>query len=222
MSTTETIRSPTEDGQITSRSRWRRWPVPAVAVVATVALVVWWQLTTPRLEGGGLAGVWSEDHEVLMGTGLEETVFVVPADGGESLLAFGLHNRGPLPAELIDVWPGMDDPMCRWQPSGRELRDDPRTMYTWDGPSRPVAGAVLPPGGQAIIWVAGAHPDPDGCEHAGIDLYEDVEVVARLGGRTSSVRVPMGYTFGYSDDPRQLEDAFGVEILGPVDRDADG
>lgn len=222
MSTTGTIRPQVEDGEDTSRPRRRRWLVPTVVMVATVALVVWWRLTTPRLDGGGLASVSSEDHEVVMGTGLDETVFVVPADGGESLLAFGLYNHGPLPVELVDVWPGMDDPMCHWQPTGRELRDDPRTMYTWDGPSRPVAGAVLPPDGQAVLWIAGAHPDPDGCQHDGINLFEDVEVVARIGGRTSSVRVPLGYTFGYTDDPRQLEDSFGVEVLGPVDRDADG
>lgn len=196
---------------------WPRGPlVAALLAAAVLGLVAWWWLTVPHLEGGGIAAVSSSDHEVVMGTGMDETVFVVPADtAGESLLAFTLHNAGRFPVELVDVWPSTDDPMCLWQPRRRGFRDEPQTMYTWDGPSRPVAGAVLAPGGHAVVWIAGAHPDPAGCEHGAFTTIEDVEVIARIGGRTSSLRVPLGYSFGWSDEPRRLEDSFGVEVIPP-------
>lgn len=187
-----------------------------------LAAGAWWVATTPNLTGGGLAHVSSPDHEVVLGTGLSETVYVVPATGpGSSTLAFGIHNDGRLPVKLMDVWPKMDDPLCFWQPSERWFQDDPRYMGILDGRARPAVGATLAPGRSATIWITGAHPDPKGCEHAGINLYDDVEVVARAGGRTSTTRVALGYTFGYSDEPESLRNSFEYRVIPPT-QSADG
>lgn len=186
-------------------------------ILPCVAVGAWWLVTTPKLEGGGLAHVSSADHEVVAATGLREVVYVVPADGpGSSTLAFGIHNDGLLPVELVDVWPGMDDPLCFWQPRERWFQDDPRYMGILDERARPAVGATLAPGKSATIWITGAHPDPDRCEHVGINLYDDVEVVARAGGRTSTTRVALGYTFGYSDDPESLRSSFGYRVFPPT------
>jgi len=54
-----------------------------------------------------------------------------------------------------------------------------------------VAGTVLAPGAYAGVWITGAHPDPEGCVHAGgFNTYDDVEVIARIGGRTSTSVCP--------------------------------
>ena len=198
-----------------------------LAVGATVLLVAaaaaWWWLTTPRLEGGGIAGVSSEDHDVVMGSGMQETVFVVPADGpGSTTIAFGVRNTGRMPIELLDMWPGMEEPTCIWQPRERRLQDDPRYHGVLDDHARPVEGAVLAPGSSATVWLTGAHPDPAGCEHGAFSLHEDVEVVARIGGRVSTTRVPLGYTFGYADEPEMLRDVYEVRVRPPTQPAADG
>lgn len=188
-----------------------------LVILLGVAVGAWWLLTTPRLHGGGLVQVSSADHEVVAATGLREVVYVVPADTpGSSTLAFGIHNDGPLSVELMDVWPSMDGPVCFWQPRERWFQDDPRYMGVLDERARPAVGATLAPGRSATIWITGAHPDPGGCEHAGINLHDDVEVVARAGGRTSTVRVALGYTFGYSDDPGSLRSSFDYRVLPPA------
>lgn len=143
-------------------------------------------------------------------------VALVPADGpGRSTLSLSIHNDGRLPVELVDVWPRMAEPLCFWQPSERWYQDDPRYMGVLDDRARPAVGATLAPGGTATVWITGAHPDPGRCEHAGLTLIDDVEVVVRAGGRTSSTRVALGYTFGYSDDPGSLRTSFGVRVLPP-------
>jgi hypothetical protein len=188
-----------------------------------VGLSVWWVLTAPRLEGGGLASVSSADHDVVSATGLRENVYVVPADGtGESTLAFGIHNEGPFAVELVDVWPSLEEPACFWQPSERWFQDDPRYMGILDDRARPAAGAVLAPGASATVWITGAHPDPDGCVHEGINLHDDVEVIARTAGRTSTTRVPLGYTFGYSDNPESLRASYDFRVLPPTTSPPDG
>lgn len=199
------------------RTGRRRWVVAvAVAAVLGAGFVVWWLATAPRLEGGGLAGVSSPDHEVVWASGLHESVFAVPADGpGSSTVAFGIHNDGRLPVELVDVWPSMDDPLCFWQPTERWFQDDPQHRYRLDDRARPAQGAVLEPGGSATIWVTGAHPNPDDCTHAGLNSSDDVEVIARIGGRTSTRQVPLGFTFGYADDPEMLRDVYDVQVLTP-------
>jgi hypothetical protein len=107
-------------------------------VLLGVGLGAWWLATTPRLEGGGIASVSSADHEVVWASGLGEQVYVVPSDGpGSSTVAFGLRNDGPLPVELVDVWPNMDDPGCFWQPSERWFQDDPRHLGSLDDRARP-------------------------------------------------------------------------------------
>lgn len=189
----------------------------ALVVLLLAAFSVWWFVTTPKLVGGGLAHVSSPDHEVVMATGLREVVYVVPADGsGSSTLAFGIHNDGPLPVEIVDVWPSTDDPLCFWRPRERWFQDDPRHMGVLDKRARPAVGATLAPSTSATIWITGAHPDPTGCEHAAINLHDDVEVVTRAGGRTSTTRVALGYTFGYSDDPESLRSSFDYRVLPPT------
>jgi hypothetical protein len=42
-----------------------------------------------------------------------------------------------------------------------------------------------------------------------------VEVVARIGGRTSTTHVPLGFTFGYTDDPEMVRDFYDVRVLRP-------
>ena len=192
MSTVTTGGMATEEtsaGQPTSRRRW----VAAVAVALLCAgLGAWWLVTSPRLDGGGFASVSSADHEVVWASAFDEDVFAVTADGpGSTTLAFGLRNDGLLPVELVDVWPSMADPLCYWQPSERLLQDDPRAQYVLDDRARPVAGTVLAPGAYAGVWITGAHPDPEGCVHAGgFNTYDDVEVIARIGGRTSTSVCP--------------------------------
>lgn len=204
----------TSDGA--RRPSRRRLLIGMALVLLCAGLTAWWLVTTPKLEGGGVAGVSSGDHEVVAATGLGESVYVVPADGhGSSTLAFGIHNRGPLAVELRDVWPGMAEPMCFWQPSERWFQDDPRYMGVLDHRARPAVGAVLAPGASATLWITGAHPDPDRCVHGGINLYDDVEVVVRMGGRTSAARIPLGYTFGYSDHPESLRDSYDYRVLPP-------
>jgi hypothetical protein len=149
---------------------WRRRGVAVAVVVLGVGLGAWWLATTPRLEGGGIASVSSADHEVVWASGLGEQVYVVPSDGpGSSTVAFGLRNDGPLPVELVDVWPNMDDPGCFWQPSERWFQDDPRHLGSLDDRARPAPGAVLAPGVAATVWVTGAHPDPGGCVHEALN-----------------------------------------------------
>lgn len=220
MSTTDLVPAGTHDkhdGAGPSSSRRKLLVGPAV-VLLFAGLSAWWLGTTPRLAGGGLAGVSSTDHEVVSASGLRESVYVVPADGaGSSTLVFGIHNQGPLPVELVDVWPSMADPTCIWQPSVRWFQDDPRYMGVLDDRARPAAGAVLASGTSATVWLTGAHPDPDGCVHDGITSHDDVEVITRTAGRTSTTRVPLGYTFGYSDDPASLRDFYDYRVLPPTE-----
>jgi hypothetical protein len=218
MSTTEA--APVEAEQTADHGRGGKQRRRRLAVAAAVLVIIgaagWWRLTTPQLQGGGTAGVSSEDHHVVTARGFRETVFVVPADSpGSSTIAFGVHNAGRLPVELLDVWPNTDDPMCFWQTSERWFQDDPSYIGILDDRARPAAGAVLPPGGYATIWVTGAHPDPDGCVHGAINTYDDVEVIVRVAGRTSTTRVPLGYTFGYTDEPEILRDFYDVEVVPP-------
>lgn len=204
----------TPDADRRPRRRPSRRVVAASVVLLLLALSAWWALTTPQLAGGGIAGVSSPDHEVVAARGMREQVFVVPADGpGSSTIAFGIHNEGRLAVELVDVWPTMDEPMCLWQPSERWIQDDPRYLGVLDDRARPAAGAVLAPGASATVWITGAHPDPGGCVHDGITLHDDVAVVARIGGRTSTTRFPLDYTFGYSDDPESLRTSYDVQVL---------
>ena len=214
--------APPSTGGGKARARRRRRLLAGSALALVLLLVgAWWILTTPKLTGGGLAHVSSPDHEIVLATGLREVVYVVPATGrGSSTIAFGVHNDGPMPVELVDVWPSMADPLCFWQPTERWFQDDPRYMGILDERARPAIGATLAPGTSATIWITGAHPDPDGCEHAGINLYDDVEVVARSGGRTSTTRVALGYTFGYSDEPESLRSSFEYRVLPPTQPDA--
>ena len=44
-------------------------------------------------------------------------------------------------------------------------------------------------------------------------LNVDVEVIARIGGRTSTTRVPLGFTFGYTDDPEMIRDFYDVQVI---------
>lgn len=218
MSITESVPTATQERQDGGRrsSRRRKLVAGLAVVLISAALSAWWLITTPMLEGGGLAGVSSADHEVVSASGLHENVYVVPADGpGSSTIAFGIRNEGPLAVELVDVWPSLDEPMCFWQPTERFFQDDPRYMGVLDDRARPAAGAVLAPGTSATVWITGAHPDPDGCVHGGINLHDDVEVIVRTGGRTSTTRVPLGYTFGYSDDPDSLRASYDYRVLPP-------
>lgn len=218
MSVTESVPVAMQERQdeAVRSSRWRKLVIGLAVVLLSAALGAWWLVTTPRLEGGGTAGVYSSDHEVGWATGLREIVYVVPADGpGQSTLAFGIHNAGPLAVELVDVWPSVEDAMCFWQPGGRWFQDDPRYMSVLDDRARPAAGAVLASGRSATVWITGAHPDPEGCAHAGISLHDDVEVIVRTGGRTSKTRVPLGYMFGYSDDPASLRASYDYRVLPP-------
>lgn len=194
----------------------RKLLVGAVLVLVCAGLSAWWLVTTPRLGSGGVAGVSSTDHVVVSASGLRENAYVVPADGpGRTTLAFGMHNDGLLAVELVDVWPSTDEPPCFWQPSERWFQDDPRYMGVLDDRARPAAGAVLAPGASATVWITGAHPDPDGCVHGGINLHDDVEVIIRAGGRTSTTRVALGYTFGYSDDPESLRASYDYRVVPP-------
>jgi hypothetical protein len=47
-------------------------------------------------------------------------------------------------------------------------------------------------------------------------------VIARVGGRTSTTRVPLGYTFGYADEPEILRDFYDVEVVPPSTRQGVG
>jgi hypothetical protein len=197
-------------------SRLRCDAMVAVVVLLCLGLGAWWLFTTPQLEGGGIASVSSADHEVLWARGLREELFVVPADGaGSSMIAFEIRNGGSLPVELVDVWPSMDDPWCFWQPSERWFQDDPRYQGVLDERARPAVGAVLAPGVAATVWVTGAHPDSDGCVHGGLATFDDVEVIARVGGRRSTTRVALGYTFGYTDDLEMVRDFYEIRVLPP-------
>jgi hypothetical protein len=216
MSTVTTGRVATEGTSGGPPTSWRRRGIAVAVVVLGVGLGAWWLATTPRLEGGGIAGVSSADHEVVWASGLGEQVYVVPSDGpGSSTIAFGLRNGGPLPVELVDVWPNMDDPLCFWQPSERWFQEDPRHLGALDDRARPATGAVLAPGVAGTVWVTGAHPDPGGCAHEALNTFDDVEVVARIGGRTSTTRVPLGFTFGYTDAPEKVRDFYDVRVLRP-------
>lgn len=204
-----------QDGARHSSSR-RKLLVGLSLVLLGAGVSAWWLITTPRLEGGGTAGVFSSDHEVVWASGLRESVYVVPADGaGSSTLAFEIRNEGRLAVELVDIWPSVEEPTCFWQPSGRWFQDDARYMGVLDDRARPAAGAVLAAGKSATVWITGAHPNPNGCVHAGINLHDDVEVIIRTGGRTSTERVPLGYTFGYSDDPESLSNSYNYRVLLP-------
>lgn len=88
-------------------------------------------------------------------------------------------------------------------------------MGELDERARPAEGAVLAAGASATIWITGAHPDPGGCRHDGLNLHEDVEVKVRIAGRTSTTRVPLGYTFGYSDDPEAVQSFYDYRVLPP-------
>jgi hypothetical protein len=112
----------------------------------------------------------------------------------------------------------MAEPLCFWQPTERWYQDDPRYMGILDDRARPARGARLAAGRSATFWITGAHPDPDRCEHAAINLYDDVEVVTRAAGRTSTTRVALGYTFGYTDDPEQLRSSFEYRVIPPTKR----
>lgn len=211
MSTVATDQVATEGTAGGPPTSWRRRRAAATVVVLCVGHGAWWLVTTPRLEGGGVEGVSSVDHEVIWASGLREEVFVVPADGpGRSTIAFGLRNDGPLPVELVDVWPSMDDPLCFWQPSERWFQDDPRHVGSPDDRAQPATGAVIAPGVTATVWITGAHPNPDACVHEALNSYDDVEIVTRMGGRTSSTRVPLGFTFGYTDDPEMIRGKYSV------------
>jgi hypothetical protein len=167
--------------------------------------------------------VSSADHEVVWASGFREELFVVPADGpGTSTVAFEIHNDGPLAVELVDVWPSMDDPQCFWQPSERWFQDDPRYLGVLDDRARPAVGAVLPPGAFATVWVTGAHLDPDGCVHGALASVDDVEVIARVGGRTFTTRVSLGYTFGYTDDLEMVRNFYEIRILPPTETSTRG
>ena len=222
---TDAVRAGAQTSRDGARRSSRRGRLLAglAGLVVCVGLSAWWLLTTPRLAGGGVAGVSSSDHDVVSAGGLREQVYVVPADGaGRSTLAFGIHNEGPLAVELIDVWPGTDGPTCMWQPSERWFQDDPRYIGVLDDRARPAAGAVLAAGRFATVWLTGAHPDPDRCVHEGINLHDDVQVVVRVGGRTSTTRVPLGYTFGYSDDPESLSKSYDYRVVPPLDAPSGG
>lgn len=218
MSMTESVAAGERDRQHGDAPS-RRWKLLAGlgVLLLFVGLGVWWVLTTPKLGGGFTASVSSADHNVVWASGLRENVYVVPADGrGSSTLAFGIHNDGPLAVELVDVWPSTEVPTCMWQASERWFQDDPRYMTVLDDRARPATGAVLAPGTSATVWITGAHPDPDGCVHAGLTLHDDVEVIVRTGARTSTKRVPLGYTFGYSDDPDSLRASYVFRVLPPT------
>lgn len=184
------------------------------AVLLVASAVLWWQRTTPQVRFNGLAGVWSDDHELLAGEGWDETVYVAPATGaGETTLAFGLHNEGPLRVELVDVWPASPG-TCIWQPTDRRATPEHGGMRRHaDGP--PAAGTVIPAGGQATVWLTGSVPQEGYCEWDGFGVHDTVEVVTRSAGRTSTVVVDLPYTFAYSDDPGQLRDRFRVAVIEP-------
>lgn len=225
MSATEAATVPVAATVDAPRSPRRRRAAAAFSIVLICALLVaWWFLTTPRLEEGSLGGVWSADHDVVWATGLDENVYVVTADGpGLTTIGFGVANTGHLPVEIVNIWPSEDSPLCSWRPIERFLQDDPQLIGVLDDRARPAEGAVLAPGTQATVWLTGSMPDPKACEHSGgISSHHDVEVVARVGGRTSSARVPLTYTFGYSDDPQVLRDFYDVRVLPPTDIRDDG
>lgn len=205
-----------EGGTRPSRFRWGA--AVAAIVLLCAGLGAWWFLTTPRLDGGGVAAVSSADHEILRASGLHENLFVVPADGpGSSTITFQIHNSGPLPVELVQVWPSMDPPGCFWQPTERWFQDDPRLSGVLDDRARPARGAVLAPGATATLWLTGEHPDPDDCVHEALNTHDDVEVITRIGGRTSTTRIPLGYMFGYTDNPEMVHDFYEVRILPPTE-----
>lgn len=197
--------------------RGRRGLAIGVLAVA-VAAGAWWWLSTPSLSSGGVASVTSPDHDVHVVTGPGHTTqYVVPADTpGETTLVFELGNEGRLPLRLVDVWPDDEDPSCWWTPRLRELRDDPRTMYSRDEPSRPAVGATIPPGGFATVWLTGAqHDSTMPCYHGGMAVHDTVDVVVAIAGRTSTVAVPLGYSFAYADDPEKITEQYGVTVVPP-------
>lgn len=151
-----------------------------------------------------------------MATGFRETVYVVPADEtGSSTLAFGIYNHGRLPVKIVEVWPDADETLCFWTPSQRWFQDDPRYMGVLDDRAQPAEGAVLGPGRSATIWITGSHPNPARCVHAGMNVHDDVELTVRVLGRASTTHVPLGYTFGYSDDPTALRTSYEYRVLPP-------
>lgn len=186
--------------------------------VLVVGLVVagWWWASTPSMSSGGATGVWSADHEVHLVRGHGNDLHLVPADTpGETMLVLELTNEGRLPVTLVDVWPDTERPSCGWTPRVRQLRDDRRTMFTYDSPAREAVGATIPAGQQATVWLTGSQRDPSECVHAGMRHHEMVDVVVRVAGRTSTVSLPLGYAFGYTDDPRELTDLYGVTVQPP-------
>lgn len=225
MSATEAVPVPVAATVDAPRSRrHRRVATTSVIVLVCALLVAWWFITTLRLEEGGFGGVSSADHEVVWATGLDENVYVVSADGpGLTTVGFGVVNTGPVPVEIVDIWPSEDSPLCSWRPIERSFQDDPQRMGVLDDQARPAQGAILAAGAQATVWLTGSMPDPAACEHSGgINTHDDVEVVARVFGRTSSARVPLTYTFGYSDDPQVLQDYYDVRVLPPTEIRDDG
>lgn len=220
MSATES--APAGTGRTANDDRGDNASRRRAAVVGVVLLVAglgaWSWLTTPRLEGGGLAGVTSSDQEFVLARGFHGTVFVVPAHGpGDSTIAFEVRNAGPLAVELVEVWPNEDIPSCFWQPHERWFQDDPRHRGVLDDRARPAEGAVIAPGGSATVWVTGAFAGLTSCIRGVLVTHDDVEVIVRIGGRTSTTRVPLGYTFGYSDDPEMLRSSYDVQVLPPTD-----
>ncbi|MTV27055.1 hypothetical protein FTX61_16770 [Nitriliruptoraceae bacterium ZYF776] len=210
MGMVETVPEAAAEAQGPPRRSWRRRGVAAAVVVV---LVAWWLLTIPRLGGGFIVGVSSADHEVVTARGLREDVYVIPSFGpGSATVAFGLSNHGLLPVEIVDVWPEHDEPMC-WRPSERQLEVEPAAGDLDRLPS--AIGAVLPPGEGAVVWITGAH-DPDTCgSHVSLRSVDEVEVVVRIAGRTSTRQVPLGFIFGFAEDPTMLHDFYELDVVTP-------
>lgn len=211
MSVTD-LEAPTMSGPDAGSGPRRRLIVAAACLVALVG--GWWWLSSPALGSGGFSGVWSSDHDIVRVTGPDTEMFVVPADtAGETTLMFELRNDGRLPVRLVDVWSDPPPSSCFWAPRVRELRDDPATMYTRDGVAQPAVGATIAAGASTTVWITGAHPNPSRCTHGGTSIHDTVDIVAAVAGRTSTLHVPLGYAFAYSDHPEASTDRYGVEIV---------
>jgi hypothetical protein len=208
-----TSNTPAEDRP--PRPRSRRWRAAGI-VLAIMSFATWWWMSTPRFEGGGFAGAWSDEHDILRVNGPGELLFILPAnEPGTTSIAFEMRNTGRLPLTVRELWPDHEYG-CFWVPAVRAARTEPATMYSSHGGAQPAEGLRLPPGGSAVVYLTGGHEDPAGCRHDGMTSVGTVEVVASVAGRTSTTHVPLGYRLGWADDPTGFAEQYGVEVLHPT------
>lgn len=186
------------------RGRW--WVTGLMALALLGAAYVW--ASTPRFTDGGVSGVSSPDQPVfsyLERDGLDSfTTYVADIHATSATAVVGFVNDGLLPVTLLEVWPD-DAPFC-FQPTQRVIRtgNDVANPLV---PGRPLAGTVVGRGELVSLWITGqfeadcvTFADP---EFSGTSLLfvDDIDVVVSVAGRQSTVRIPLNYQFGWTDDP---------------------